>query len=123
VVAITHGLLNFSQQREAQELSLASLAERVAAVLRPAREVARRRGIGLSCDIPADLPAVSCHEGQVAQVIMALLTNAMEALEEDHSGHDGEKEIVVTAREMSLAADRRLRAIRLDLRRQRPRHF
>ncbi len=82
VAKMTHCLLRFAHQQDTQPFTPTRGADVVASVLPLAEKAARARGIVLSSDIPPDLPVVSCHQGQLGQVVMALLTNAVEAMEE-----------------------------------------
>lgn len=78
VATMTHSLLSFALQQDAQPFAPTTGADAVGSVLPLAEKAARERGIVLSSDIPPDLPSVSCSPGQLGQVVMALLTNAME---------------------------------------------
>jgi signal transduction histidine kinase len=100
VATMTHGLLTFTERQDARPFAPAIPAEMVASVLTLVGETARERGICLSSDIPAHLSPVKCRQGQIGQVLSALLANAMEALEEGGPGQDG-KMIVVRAREVT----------------------
>lgn len=82
VASMTHSLLSFTQQQNVQPVAPTAWADVVAAVLPLAEDAARAKGITLSCDIPADLPPASCHQGQLGQAVTALLTNAIEAFDD-----------------------------------------
>ncbi len=82
VARITHSLLGFTEHQSDQAFVNAAPADMVAAVLPQAAVSAQAQGIALSCDIPADLPPVSCRRSQIEQVVTALLANAMEAWEQ-----------------------------------------
>jgi PAS domain S-box-containing protein len=81
VATMTHSLLGLAEEQEAKPFTPVALSDILAAVLPAAEETARQRGIDLSCDIPADLPRISCRPRQIGQVVAALLANALEALE------------------------------------------
>ncbi len=81
VATMTHSLLSFTQEKEEQQFAPASPNDLVVSVLPPASAAARGLGIDLSCDLPADLPRVSCSQRQIGQVVAALLANALEAWE------------------------------------------
>ena len=101
MATMTHSLLSFTEQAQhRQSVAPASPADLVAAVLPPATEAARQRGIDLSCHIPADLPTASCHRDRIGQAVMALLTNAMEALGEDRPEGHRAKTIRLIARRL-----------------------
>jgi PAS domain S-box-containing protein len=85
VATMTHGLLSFTHQQEVQPVAPATAADLVGSVLPQSAKAAQERGIELTCDLPADLPAVSCRRSQIGQVLAALLTNAMEAWGEDRA--------------------------------------
>ena len=114
VARMTHSLLDFTQQGGTQEMAPVALTDIVTSVLAPFEEAARQRSIALSCDIPADLPAVVCCKNRIGQVVTALVANAMDAWGEGPldaaspatmqgkrlGGED--KKITISAREMSL---------------------
>ncbi len=81
VARMTHTLLTFTQHAETQASAPVALSDLVASVLPPIEEDARKRGITLSLNVPPDLPAVSCRQGQIGQVMAALLANALEAFD------------------------------------------
>jgi PAS domain S-box-containing protein len=85
VATMTHGLLSFTHQQEVQPVAPATAADLVGSVLPQSMKAAQDLGIELTCNIPADLPAVSCRRSQIGQVLVALLTNAMEAWGEDRA--------------------------------------
>jgi len=103
VARMTQSLLGYTEQRGTPAFETARLEDLVAAVLPPAAEAAREKGIAVSCDIPADLPPVSCRRSQLEQVITALLANAMEAWDMNIQAHAGSKKIRFSAREMKGA--------------------
>ncbi len=104
VARMTQSLLGFTEQKANPAFETATHENLVAAVLPLAAEAARAKGIALSCDIPADLPPVSCRRSQIELVVTALLTNAMEAFDQGalDAGRLGcaDKKIVVSAREV-----------------------
>jgi PAS domain S-box-containing protein len=101
VATMTHGLLTFTERQEARPFAPAIPAEMVASVLTSAGEAARERGICLSSDIPAQLSPVKCRQGQIEQVMTALLANAMESWGEGERDEGrGSKEIRIRAQEI-----------------------
>ncbi len=63
---------------ELKPISLADLAERVVAALRPA---AAGKDIELQCDVDSGLPYINLDENRIAQVITNLLNNALKFTE------------------------------------------
>jgi signal transduction histidine kinase len=59
-----------------QPVAPAPLVERLLALLRP---MARRRGVSLAAELPAPLPEAAADPGQLQQVLLNLLMNALEA--------------------------------------------
>ena len=102
---MTQSLLGFTEQKARPAFATATLESLVAAVLPPVAEAAREKGMALSCDIPADLPPVSCRRSQIEQVVTALLSNAMEAWGENDQAYEGSKKILISAREIKGALD------------------
>ncbi len=86
VATMTHSLLGFTQQQDAQPFVPVTLTEIVAAALPAVAGAAQALGISLTCAIPVDLPPVSCIRSRMDQVISALLRNAVEACEVMTSG-------------------------------------
>jgi len=62
----------------------------------------KRDRIALDVNVPDRLPPVWCHDQQITQVIMNLLTNARDALNEKYAGYDSEKRIQITVSPMEL---------------------
>ncbi len=102
VVRMTQSLLSFTEQQGNLAFETAMLENFVAAVVSTAGETARQQGIALSCDIPADLPPVSCRGNQLELVVSAMLANAIEAWE-GQTGNGRERKIVISAREVVIS--------------------
>lgn len=77
--AITNGLLDFSHSRTLQH-TLVNLSEVVYSVFRLVSHQQRGEMIKFEIETPADLPAVSGDAGQLQQAIIALATNAIDAM-------------------------------------------
>jgi two-component system NtrC family sensor kinase len=79
--SITNGLLDFSRTRAAEHSAL-NLAEVISSAARLLEHQRRREGIDIQIRVPDDLPAVTGDPGQLQQVIIALSTNAIDAMPE-----------------------------------------
>ena len=101
VATIVKGMLSFSRQEKETQRSPARLHDIVEGVRPLIRTAMRDDGITLEVDVPEDLPQVKCRTQQIQRVILDLLTNAREALNQKYPGHDGNKIVRVSAREMS----------------------
>jgi two-component system NtrC family sensor kinase len=77
--SITTGLLDFSRTRATGHSSL-NLADVISSATRLLAHQKRGTGIDFQIDLPADLPTVSGDPGQLQQVIIALATNAVDAM-------------------------------------------
>jgi two-component system NtrC family sensor kinase len=77
--AITNGLLDFSHSRTLQHTRV-NLSEVVYSVFRLVSHQQRGEMIKFEIETPADLPAVSGDAGQLQQAIIALATNAIDAM-------------------------------------------
>ncbi len=102
VARIVKGLLSFSR-RDTQTRSEARMGDIVEAILSLIRSVLQHDQVALDVDIPEDLPTITCRSQQIQQVIMNLLTNARDALNEKYPGHDEDKRISISAREMEMS--------------------
>ncbi len=98
VAKMTHSLLDFTEQTAGAAVETATLEGLVAAMLPPVVAAAQKKGIVVSCDIPADLPPVTCRRGRFEQVVLALLSNALEAWGERDHVPEGSKRIRISAR-------------------------
>ena len=78
---ITNGLLDFSRTRAAQHVPL-NLGDVIAAAARLLSHQQRGGNIQSTIETPDDLPPVSGDPGQLQQAIIALATNAVEAMPE-----------------------------------------
>lgn len=76
---IVKNLLTFARQapRNVSEQDLNVLAQRAIAVIRHRLELQQ---VAIESELAADLPKVSCDEGQLQQVFLVLLVNAAEAM-------------------------------------------
>jgi two-component system NtrC family sensor kinase len=77
--SITMGLLDFSRTR-ATEYALLNISDVISSAARLLSHQQRAAGIDLQIETPADLPPVSGDPGQLQQVIIALATNAVDAM-------------------------------------------
>src|ERR1051325_429410 len=85
---ITNGLLDFSRTRPAAHTPV-SLGAVIASAVRLLSHQQRAHDVKFRIDVPVDLAQVSGDEGQLQQVIIALGTNAIDAM-----SHGGELVIV-----------------------------
>lgn len=76
---ITNGLLDFSRKRSRQ-FALVDLPEVIASVARLMNHQRRNGMVELRIDTPDDLPAVLGDAGQLQQAVIALTTNAFDAM-------------------------------------------
>jgi len=97
VATIVKNLLSFARH-EKQSHSPARMHDIVEATLSLIRAVMRHDQVTLEVDVPEDLPQIKCRSQQIQQVIMNLLTNARDALNQRHPGHDANKKVLITAR-------------------------
>ncbi|HKO96066.1 MAG TPA: ATP-binding protein [Pyrinomonadaceae bacterium] len=77
--SITNGLLDFSRTRTAEHSTL-NLVDVISSATRLLAHQQRGGGINFQENIPDDLPPVSGDPGQLQQVIIALSTNAVDAM-------------------------------------------
>jgi two-component system NtrC family sensor kinase len=110
---IVKNLLTFARQapRKVSSQSLNVLVERAIAVIRHRLELQQVR---LEVALQPDLPSLECDEGQIQQVLLALVVNAIEAMPKGgtlriESGllANGTSDVFVTVRDsgMGIAAD------------------
>ena len=78
---ITNGLLDFSRTR-ATEHALVNLADVIASAARLLAHQQRGDKVKFQIEAPDDLPHVSGDEGQLQQAVIALATNAIDAMPE-----------------------------------------
>jgi two-component system NtrC family sensor kinase len=78
---ITNGLLDFSRTRATQHVPL-NLTEVISSAVRLLSHQQRAGKISLQIETPDDLPAVSGDAGQLQQAIIALASNAVDAMPE-----------------------------------------
>lgn len=79
--SITNGLLDFSRVRTGTQ-TLADVAEIVRSSSNLLTHQKRGRNVEISVEISPNLPKVSADEGQIQQAIIALATNAIDAMPE-----------------------------------------
>jgi two-component system NtrC family sensor kinase len=77
--SITNGLLDFSRAR-ATKYALVNLEDVISSATRLLSHQKRGERIEFQIETPADLPAVSGDAGQLQQVILALASNAVDAM-------------------------------------------
>lgn len=77
--SITNGLLDFSRTRAAKHSPL-NLSDVISSATRLLAHQQRREGIEFQINVPDELPPVSGDPGQLQQVIIALSTNAIDAM-------------------------------------------
>lgn len=78
---ITNGLLDFSRLRAGQRVPV-SMTDVVKAAARLVTHQQRGENIGIEVEAPADLPRVSGDASQLQQAVVALATNAIDAMPE-----------------------------------------
>jgi PAS domain S-box-containing protein len=108
VAAIVRNLLTFARD-EKQSHSPARICDIVESTLSLIRTVIRHDQIGLTVDVPEDLPEMKCRSQQLQQVLMNLVTNARDALNQRYPSEDPDKVIRLSARLMEKAGRRWIR--------------
>jgi len=78
---ITNGLLDFSRTRTTEH-AFVSLAEVISSVARLLSHQQRGEQVEFQIDTPEDLPPISGDAGQLQQAVIALATNAIDAMPE-----------------------------------------
>lgn len=96
IAGIVHNLLTFSRQDSAH-LAETNLPETINLVLSLCRKMLQRSHVDLQVDIPPDLPRPRWREGQLQQVVMNLVINALHALDEKYPETDPNKRIRISA--------------------------
>jgi len=96
ITTIVKNLLSFSRQ-ERQDVESTDIRDVIERSFSLIGATMRRDQIMVEMDIPEFLPKVECHDQQIQQVIINLLTNAHDALNERYPGFDEDKIIRVTA--------------------------
>jgi C4-dicarboxylate-specific signal transduction histidine kinase len=81
VAEITRSLLHFARTSPAEKTGPVDLSAAADSVLRLLEEIAHKRGIRLQKNLGRHLPPVEGHQGQLEQVMLNLVKNAMEAVE------------------------------------------
>lgn len=76
---ITHRLLGFSRRMEANRQSL-RLEEIITETLGFLEREAKNRGVRLEVDLPADLPEIISDRGQLQQIFLNIMGNALDAV-------------------------------------------
>jgi len=92
--SITQALLKFARQREpsVQEFDLAGFLPEVVGMVRKKAEV---EGIGLLLETAGDCPPVKADPGQLQQVLVNLLNNAIDAVAQKRPQEGGRVEVKV----------------------------
>lgn len=88
---ITHRLLGFSRRMEANRQSL-RLEEIITETLGFLEREAKNRGVRLEVDLPPDLPEILSDRGQLQQVFLNIMGNALDAV----SAKDGTGRVQVS---------------------------
>ena len=82
---ITHRLLGFSRRMEANRQSL-RLAEVITESSEFLEREAKNRGVQLCLDLPGDLPEIVSDRGQLQQIFLNILGNALDAVSDVEQG-------------------------------------
>ncbi|NQU39587.1 MAG: hypothetical protein HQ523_06510 [Lentisphaerae bacterium] len=115
VAVIVRNLLSFARQDRGDHRGPARMRDIVESTLTLCRAVMRHDQIALEICVPEDLPPLECHNQQIRQVIMNLLTNARDALNERYKGHDENKKIVIMSQQIERAGQPWIRTTVEDL--------
>jgi len=102
IAKIVSSLLSFAAP-QSEEHSPARVRDIVEQAMSLVRSHIKRSQIDLRVDIPTDLPNVRCRSGQIMQVIINLLTNAVDALNARYDGFHEDKQLVLSARLVSAS--------------------
>ncbi len=98
VATIVKNLLSFARVDKDTYKSPAGIGDIIEDTLSLIRAVIRHDQIMLEVNVPADLPSILCRSQQIRQVLMNLLTNARDTLNQKYPGHDANKMIIISAR-------------------------
>jgi PAS domain S-box-containing protein len=101
IAMIVKNLLQFSRLDKDIYRSAVQVCDIVTATLGLIQTVMRHDQVDLLVNVPGTLPLVSCRSQQIQQVLMNLMTNARDALNQRYPGHDANKKILITAREIT----------------------
>ena len=82
---ITQGILKFARQKENQPAPV-DLAEFLPGVMDLVRKKIEVEGIDFTLDMTEDIPRVMADKGQLQQVVLNLINNAIYAVSEKHRG-------------------------------------
>ena len=96
VATVTRGLLTFARQEADPVAGQVVVATAVSAALAALPALAQD-GITVDVALPADLPALSCPPQSLHDVLLALLTNARDALNQRYPAAHPDKRIRVSA--------------------------
>ncbi len=107
IAKIVSSLLSFAAP-QSEERSLARVSDIMEQAMSLIRSHIKRSQIELHVDIPTDLPSVRCRSGQITQVIINLLTNAVDALNARYDGFSEDKRILISARPISVGEEERV---------------
>ena len=110
VATIVKNLLGFARQDKQSYSSPTRICDIVNGVLSLVAAVMRHDQITVTVNVPDDLPTLPCHNQQIQQVLMNLLTNARDALNEKYPGANEDKIVRINAEvrgQMAEIGDRR----------------
>ena len=107
IAEIVASLLSFAAP-QSEEHSRARVIDIVDQAMNLVQSHIRRSQIKLQLDIPENLPDVKCRSGQILQVIINLLTNAVDALNARYDGFHDDKQLTLSARLVSAGTERRV---------------
>ncbi|WP_161598318.1 sensor histidine kinase [Pseudodesulfovibrio senegalensis] len=90
--AITRSILKFGRH-SGPEVTTVNLSEFLPELCEMVKRKAAVSGIEFSCSIPGDTPSVSLDAGQLQQVVLNLMNNAIQAIEERHDNEGGQLKV------------------------------
>jgi PAS domain S-box-containing protein len=99
IAGIVRGLSAFAT-RDIERRASVPVSDLIESALSVTRATLLRDHIKLAVAVPDDLPAVSCDRRQIVEVLTGLLSNARDALNEKYPGHDENKIVRISAREV-----------------------
>jgi signal transduction histidine kinase len=91
-VNIVKGLLDFSRRDEVQQPVFASIKNIIQETVLMLKQTLSHSSVRIVVDV-ADVPQMTCYPGQIAQVIVNLIKNAIDAM-----GNTARKELYITGR-------------------------
>ena len=110
VAKIVKNLLAFSRQDQ-EGCESASVRTIVESTLSLTSKILRQDHIRVEHSIPKDLPEVFCHQQQIMQVMMNLVTNARDALNDRFRGFHEDKAIYIEANLFRMKGKKFVRVI------------